>query len=137
MANMAGTDPTVEILMTRSPVVVADDAPVVRVAQLLADNAIAGVPVVDEDGRSIGVISETDLVRARAAIVPGTGWQGLLVRDLMTSPARTIQASAPFAEAARLMTGEHIHRLVVVDADRKPIGILSQGDIVREMADER
>lgn len=137
MANMADTDPTVEDLMTRSPVVIADDAPVVRVAQLLADNAIAGVPVVDEDGRSIGVISETDLLRARAGIVPWTGWRGLLVRDLMTSPAQTVAASASFAEAARLMTSEHIHRLVVVDADLKPIGILSQGDIVREMADER
>jgi CBS domain-containing protein len=55
----------------------------------------------------------------------------------MTSPARTIAASAPFEEAARLMTEHRVHRLVVVDRRDRPIGVLSQSDIVREMADER
>jgi CBS domain-containing protein len=137
MSNVAVTVPTVANLMTRSPVIVRDDEPVASVAGFLSNHGIAGLPVVDERGRLIGVISATDLVRARVSILRGTGWLGLLVRDIMTSPARTIAASAPFEEAARLMTEHRVHRLVVVDRRDRPIGVLSQSDIVREMADER
>jgi CBS-domain-containing membrane protein len=137
MLNEPVMVPTVADLMTRSPIAVRDDEPVASVADLLADHGIAGLPVVDERQSLIGVISATDLVRARVSIVRRTGWRGLLVRDLMTAPARTIPASASFEEAARLMTEQRLHRLVVVDSRDRPIGVLSQSDIVREMADER
>ena len=58
-----------------------------------------------------------------------------MVRDLMTKPAKTIAGSAPLDEAARRMTAEHVHRLVVVDDRQAPIGIISESDIVREIAD--
>jgi CBS domain-containing protein len=53
----------------------------------------------------------------------------------MTKPAKTISGSAPLDEAARRMTAEHVHRLVVVDDRQTPIGVISESDIVREIAD--
>jgi CBS domain-containing protein len=127
--------PTVEALMTRSPVVVSEDDAIAGVAELLAGYEITGLPVIDSADRLVGVISQTDLVRLRGSTLPWTGWHGLLVRDLMTSPAKTIPGSAHLDEAARQMTTAHVHRLVVVDRRQTPIGVISESDIVREIAD--
>jgi CBS domain-containing protein len=135
MMTGRATEPTVADLMTRAPVVVQEDDAIAGVAELLAGYEITGLPVVDADDRLVGVISQTDLVRLRGSTLPWTGWHGLVVRDLMTTPARIIEGSAPLDEAARRMTAEHVHRLVVVDRRRSPIGIVSESDIVREIAD--
>ncbi len=127
--------PTVANLMSRSPVVVSEDDAVAGVAELLAGYEITGLPVVDSGDRLVGVISQTDLVRLRGTTLPWAGWHGLAVRDLMTKPAKTIAGSALLDEAARRMTAEHVHRLVVVDDRHTPIGVISESDIVREIAD--
>jgi CBS domain-containing protein len=135
MMTGRSSGPTVESLMTRSLVVASEDDTIAGVAELLAGYEITGLPVVDSADRLVGVISQTDLVRLRGSILPWTGWHGLLVRDLMTAPAKTISALAQLDEAARRMTAERVHRLVVVDARQSPIGVISESDIVREIAD--
>ena len=61
---------------------------------------------------------------------------GLLVRDLMSRPAVTVRGGETADAAARLMEAHQVHRLVVVGADqRTPIGILSQTDLVRALAE--
>ena len=133
---MAGrSSGTVASLMTRSPVVVMEDDAIAGVAELLAAYEITGLPVVDGDDRLVGVISQTDLVRLRGSTLHWNGWHGLMVRDLMTKPAKTIPASAPLDEAARQLMFQHVHRLVVVDGRQTPIGVISESDIVREIAD--
>ena len=114
--------PTVASLMTTSPVVVMEDDAIDGVAELLAEYEITGLPVVDGDDRLVGVISQTDLVRLRGSTLRWAGWHGLMVRDLMTTPAKTIRASAPLDEAARQLLFQHIHRLVVVDGQQTPMG---------------
>ena len=135
MLTGRSSEPTVANLMTSSPVVVTEDDAIAGVAELLAGYEITGLPVVDDADRLVGVISQTDLVRLRGLTVPWAGWHGLMVRDLMTKPAKTISGSAPLDEAARRMTAEHVHRLVVVDNRQTPIGVISESDIVREIAD--
>jgi len=135
MMTTRSTGTTVASLMTGSPVVVWEEDAIAGVAELLAGYEITGLPVVDADDRLVGVISQTDLVRLRGSTLPWTGWHGLMVRDLMTTPAKTISGSAALEEAARRMTEEHVHRLVVVDTGRRPIGVISESDIVREIAD--
>jgi CBS domain-containing protein len=135
MMTGRSSGPTVESLMTQRPVVVLEDDAIPGVAELLAGYEITGLPVVDFADRLVGVISQTDLVRLRGSTLPWTGWHGLLVRDLMTVPPKTIRGSAHLDEAARRMTDERVHRLVVVDAHHVPIGIISESDIVREIAD--
>jgi CBS domain-containing protein len=135
MMTTHSTGPTVDDLMTTSPVVVSEEDAVAGVAELLAGYEITGLPVVDADDRLVGVISQTDLVRLRGSTLPWTGWHGLIVRDLMTTPAKTITGSAALDEAAWRMTDEGVHRLVVVDRRQVPIGVISESDIVREIAD--
>lgn len=123
MLTTLSPGPTVDAVMTRMPVVVVEGDGIAGVAELLVEYEITGLPVVDATDRLVGVISQTDLVRLRGSAIPRSGWHGLIVRDLMTTPAKTIQAWEALDEAARRMTAEHIHRLVVVDRrDRPPRG---------------
>jgi len=126
---------TVESVMTVSPVVIAEEEAIAGVAELLAGYEISGLPVVDVEDRLVGVISSTDLVRLQGASVPWASWHGLIVRDLMSWPPQTIDGSASLDEAARRMTEAGVHRLVVVDDDMAPVGVISESDLIREIAD--
>jgi CBS domain-containing protein len=127
---------TVGDLMALEPIVVRSDAPLSDAAQTMDDFDVSGLPVVAPAGELIGVISETDLVRARATEWLWANWTGLEVRHLMTSPALTIGRSASLEAATRKMEEHHVHRLVVV-ADDDPsvaIGVISTSDVVRALA---
>jgi CBS domain-containing protein len=122
-------------LMAPDPVVIHAESSLANAAESLAGYDVSGLPVVDQDGTVIGVISQTDIVRLRGGPIPMSGWHGLLVRDLMTHPAITVPASASLREAARLMTDHGVHRLVVVSSrNGAPVGVISESDIVREVA---
>jgi hypothetical protein len=130
--------PSVGDVMTPGPITVRAEVPLMDAARLLEEHDISGLPVVDRDGALVGVLSESDLVRARATEHLWTRWPGLQVRHLMHAPALTADASTTLEEAATLMERAHVHRLVVVDIDqRTPIGIISTGDIVRTIVGER
>lgn len=119
-------------LMAGDPIVVAPDVPIVKVAEVLADYDIGGLPVVDQAGRLVGVVSQTDLVRLWASQVPSSDWPALLVRDVMTQPAVTIRGSASLRQAARTMTKHDVDRLVVVGDDSETaLGVISDSDLVR------
>lgn len=126
---------TVGELMTPNPIAIRADAPLAEAATLLDQHGISGLPVVDAVGAVIGVVSQTDLVRARATEHLWSNWPGLGVRHLMTQPPLTVHASASVGEAAQLMEAHHVHRLIVVgDDERTPIGIISTTDLVRAIA---
>lgn len=126
---------TVADVMTAYVVTIADTASLAEAARVLDQKKIAGLPVVDADGKLVGVLSQTDLVRARATQHLWQNWPGLAVRHLMTKPAVTIASSASLGDAARLMEENRIHRLVVVaDDEATPIGIISTSDLVRVLA---
>jgi CBS domain-containing protein len=122
----------VDDLMARDPVVVAAEMPVAKVAEVLADYDIGGLPVVDSTGRLIGVVSQTDLLGYWASVATSSGSDALLARDVMTQPAVTIRGSASLREAAQLMTERHVARLVVVGDDPDiPLGLISDSDLIR------
>ncbi|MGW7403045.1 CBS domain-containing protein [Streptomyces sp. NPDC054833] len=137
--------------------------PFKEVVRLIADHRISGLPVVDEDDKVIGVISETDLV-VRQAATPGpyepTRRAGLaqLTRGarrraakakgrtagrLMSRPPVTVHADATIAEAARTMAERHVERLPVLDEEDRLVGIVTRRDLLqvflrpdREIRDE-
>jgi CBS domain-containing protein len=85
----------------------------------------------------IGVVSQTDMLRARTTQDLWQRWPGLRVRHLMSSPPLTIDAHADIGSAAMRMERERVHRLVVVAPDgQTPIGIVSTTDLVRAMLEE-
>jgi len=131
------TSINVGALMSTDPIVVAADAPLADAARLIEKHHIHGLPVVDALGGVIGVVSQTDMLRARTTQDLWARWPGLRVRHLMTSPALTIGAEAELADAASLMERERVHRLVVVGTDgRTPVGVLSTTDLVHGMLEE-
>ncbi|HEY7523019.1 MAG TPA: CBS domain-containing protein [Candidatus Limnocylindrales bacterium] len=129
--------PTVGDVMTSEPIVVRTDTPLAEAARIMDERQVTGLPVVDAAGAVVGVISHTDMVRARALEYLWANWHGLLVRHLMTSPAVTVHRSTPLTIAALRMERRAIHRLVVVadDDERIPIGVVSTTDLVHLMAD--
>ena len=128
---------TVGQLMSSNPIVVSADAPLAEAARLLEQHHVHGLPVVDGLGGLVGVVSQTDMLRARATDDLWARWPGLRVRHLMTSPALTIAAEAGIAEAAARMERERVHRLIVVGPDgQTPVGIVSTTDLVHAMVEE-
>ena len=91
---------TVGDLMALDPIVVKATAPLAEAAELLDRHHISGLPVVDGGGSLVGVVSQTDLVRARSTEYLWSNWPGLAVRHLMTSPAVTVTRSTPLEVAA-------------------------------------
>jgi len=140
-------------LMTRDPVAVTPETSLQEVARLLVEHRISGVPVVDEDGVVVGVISESDFVikeRGRDYL-PSSSLAWLLgetreVRheqqvvaartagEAMSQPAITIEGRiASVREAAITMIEHRINRLPVTENGRL-IGIVTRGDLVRVFA---
>jgi CBS domain-containing protein len=127
--------PTVGDVMTRGTIAVRDDVPIAEAAQLLDKHHISGLPVVDRDGELVGVLSQTDLLRARVIDHLWSVLPGLAVRHMMTTPAVVATEETTIDDAAVLMEQNHIHRLVVVGPDRRtPVGILSVSDLIHQMA---
>lgn len=130
------TGPTVGELMSIEPVTVADAETVGEAERLMMKREVTGLPVVDRFGRLVGVLSQTDIVRAHASGQAIANWPGLAVRHLMTSPALTIRLDETLLTAARMMEQHHVHRLVVVAPDGEhPIGVISTTDLVRALVE--
>ena len=126
-------------VMTIDPIVVADQAPLEEAARLLHVNSVSGLPVVDQRGSLVGVISQTDLIAIQETPIGRlirTEPSGLRVGELMSSPAITVPMTASLGEAARLMRDRRVHRLVALDDVGHPVGVLSASDFVALFADE-
>ena len=127
---------TVRDAMTPDPVIVSVDCSLTEVAELLDFHAISGLPVLDWSGYLVGVVSQTDIVRAQADPDLSARWSRLAVRDVMSRPALTVSPSVSLEQAARIMAEHHVHRLVVMtENDEEPVGVLSSSDVVRSVAE--
>ena len=103
---------------------------------------IRHLPVVDDDGLLVGIVSQRDLFRGALARSLGYGAHAqqkllgqLLVKEVMTNDPVTIGPDAPLAEAAHLMLKRKIGCLVVVQ-DGRLVGILTESDFVRRFTEE-
>lgn len=135
-------------LMTRDVVTVGPDAPLRDTAALLASKRISGIPVVDDESRVVGVLSEADIVVKAGGATRGhrlLGWllesdfdledkiSAKTVGEAMSAPAITIESDRRVHEAARLMAAEGVNRLPVVEGG-KLVGIITRADVVRAFA---
>ena len=121
-------------VMRADPVTVEKMTSVTDVARLMSDHRVSAMPVLAEDGRVAGVVSEADLLRARkhqTGHVPGrAGQRGDTAAQLMTSPAITIGPDASLAAAARQMDQHHLRMLPVVETDGHLLGIVSRRNLL-------
>ena len=114
-------------IMTRDVVSVLPDTPVREIAKLLADRSISAVPVVDNEGALIGMVSEADLI--------GRDEPSREAREIMTGPVVTIGEDTNTGEIARLLQSYRIKRVPVIKNGRV-VGIVSRADLLRVMAQE-
>jgi CBS domain-containing protein len=134
----AADDLTVADLMTIDPIVIGVDAALEEAERLMRERHVSGLPVVDEQEGLVGVISQTNVLEGGGmpvALLLRRKPSGLRVGELMTSPAVTVELTAPLVEAARLMRDNRIHRVVAVDERGRPVGVLSASDFVALYAD--
>jgi CBS domain-containing protein len=140
----------IEDVMTRDVVTVKPDATLKEAARLLVARRISGMPVLDDDGVLLGVVSEGDLLFKQRGVREREGgvlaWflhrrnggddaklDARIVGEAMTSPAITIDAGWSLTAAADYMLANGVNRLPVVRADRL-VGIVTRADIVRAFA---
>ncbi|GGN10620.1 CBS domain-containing protein [Streptomyces fuscichromogenes] len=116
---------TVGDVMTRAPVAVGRDAPFKDVVTLMDRWKVSALPVLDGEGRVVGVVSEADLLFRDE--LPG----GVTAGELMNAPAVTVHADAGLAEAARVMARRGVRRLPVVDGVGVLKGIVSRADLLK------
>lgn len=105
------------------------------IAQRMADDDISALVVVNPAGELAGIISRSDLLRAY--LEQPNDWRGLSAEDYMTRDVVTVAPTDRLVDAASLMLGKHIHRVVVVQEEergRLPIAVISDSDLVCDMA---
>ncbi len=134
-------------ILTARVLSVKKTTPVQEVADLMAAEGISGVPVLDDEGKIAGVISEKDFLSSMGA-KDKTHFMGVVAEclkggcvalpirrkkaeDIMSSPAVTVGEETTVTEIARLFAEKNINRVPVVDKDGNLRGIVSRGDIVR------
>ncbi|MEV5953125.1 CBS domain-containing protein [Streptomyces sp. NPDC051987] len=142
---MHGTPHIVSDVMTQTVVSVGRQAPFKEVVRLMRDWRISALPVVEGEGRVVGVVSEADLlhkeeVRDGDPDLPRSELRGLAgpakaaavtADQLMTSPALTTRPGATLAEAARTMARAKVKRLPVVDEFGLLQGVVSRADLLK------
>ncbi|MFF7579355.1 CBS domain-containing protein [Streptomyces sp. NBC_01230] len=135
---------TVNDVMTKTVVTITLDAEFKEIAAAMEQWKVTAVPVIEGEGRVVGVVSEADLLPKEEFHdhAPGMIEQmhhlgdiakagSVRAKDLMTSPAVTVKPDAPLPQAARLMVDRHVKRLPVVDADGSLKGIVSRADLLK------
>lgn len=147
---------TAEDLMSREVLTLQRESSIQDALQTLARARVGGAPVVDEQGRCIGVFSVSDCSRrvrsgnwaARTPPpIPGCvcsewevveqNWDALpadAVSRYMTPDPVMVQPATPVGDLAQMMVDAHIHRLIVAREDRRPIGIVSSTDVLAAVA---
>ena len=131
-------------LMTERPRSVMADMPLRDAARFLVRAGVGGLPVVDERGIVLGMLSERELMQHLLTAYlqggaprpePPTGAHGnsrRSVRDVMTRQVLCVSPDQPLAEAASLMNNRNVDRVPVVKEGRL-VGFLTRGDIVRKL----
>ncbi|MDJ0725957.1 MAG: CBS domain-containing protein [Prochloraceae cyanobacterium] len=149
---------TVAEVMTPNPITVEPETDLNQAIKIMAEKQISGLPVVDGEGKLIGVISETDLMWQETGLEPPPYIMfldsiiylqnparhekeihkvlGQTVKEVMSDKPIAISPDKSLREAARLMHDKKIRRLPAIDSEGKVIGILTRGDIVRMMAED-
>jgi CBS domain-containing membrane protein len=116
-------------VMSREVIAVPDEMTLQDAAHLLTRESISGAPVVNAKGACIGVLSVNDFFRwfqdDRLEISPSYE-----VSTLMTTDPVTVGPATPIRDLARMMVDGHIHRLVVVDGQRRPVGVVTSTDLL-------
>jgi CBS domain-containing protein len=116
---------TAERIMTTDLITVRPDTTITEVAALLEEFGVSGLPVVDDQRRLLGVITEHDLLQGIVTLT----MQGT-VADHMTHQVATVSEHASIVEIARLFIETNVRRMPVVREGGELVGVISRRDLV-------
>ena len=117
--------PSAGDIMTSPVITVPADATGQHIADVLTAHGISAAPVVDADGRLLGLVSEFDLLAK----------EGRTAREVMTTAVITVSAATPVDDVRHLLIERRIRRVPVVDGGRL-VGIVSRRDVIALLATE-
>ncbi|MDX9755621.1 MAG: CBS domain-containing protein [bacterium] len=111
------------------------DATLGEVGARMVNEDISTLVVVDEGECLIGIITRTDLLRAR--LEAGLEWRNRPAREFMSQEVISVPATSTLEDVARLLIDRHIHRVVVVRSEEtglRPLAVISTGDLLYHLA---
>lgn len=139
-------------IMSREVISVHSDTPLLDVAKVLAEHNFDGVPVVDDNNRLVGIVTEYDLINKTSAVhlptlqvvlrnlpqfkTEETHFQeeilSLKVSDIMNKEPLTLDPNVPYDEVIKLFKDHHrVNPIPVIDKDHKILGVISRFDVLR------
>ncbi|MDH3327787.1 MAG: CBS domain-containing protein [Desulfobulbaceae bacterium] len=141
-------------IMTTEVITVEEDRSVKELAKILAENKISGVPVVDNQGKIVGIVTESDLIdRAKKVHIPTVmrlfdsfvflespermekdlkKMAASTAKDICNKKVISVTPVTPLDELATLMSENKVHTIPVLDND-KLVGIIGKTDIIRTL----
>jgi CBS domain-containing protein len=122
-------------VMTKNPRTVRPDDTAVDAARLMRDEDTGIVPIVEDDDRLVGVVTDRDL--AIRVIAEERDPRATKVAEIASQNLVTIDPQQDLDEAMRLMAEHQVRRLPVVEEDGKLVGVLAQADVARHAEPER
>lgn len=138
-------------IMTRGPICVEPDASIMKAIRIMLQRRISGLPVVDDKGTLVGIVTEGDLLRRAETgtqrrrprwleflIGPGLATEyvhacGRKVSEIMSTKVQTISEDTPLDEIVQIMESHRIKRVPVV-RDGKVVGIVSRANLLHALA---
>lgn len=123
--------------MSRNPVTISTDAPITEALKVMRMNSVRRLPVLDDAGRLVGIVSEKDLLYASPSSATSLSiyemhymLSQLKVTEVMTADVTTISPDTPLEEAARIMADNKIGGLPVLQGGQL-VGIITETDIFK------
>jgi len=133
---------TAQDVMTPEPLTVSGYTPVSAAARLMAEHRIKRLPVVDDEGKLIGIVARSDVLRAIARTEPpGEVTEqvivgGRLVSEFMAVSVPTVSLEAPAAEIVARLVASPYRRVVVVNAQRQVLGLITDREVLQHIGPE-
>lgn len=146
----------VKEFMTKKVITIKENETIKNLFKLMDENVILGIPVVNDDDKVIGIITESDIINHFTTLKTPRGINLLgsmvylenldefneklkdhcaqIVKDLMTTNVITINPDANLLDAINLMSQNNITRIPITDKNNKILGIIARTDIIHQIA---
>lgn len=146
-------------IMTSVVVTVTPETSIGGLSKILLENKISGVPVIDKEGKLIGIVSEADIIRENIKVqfpfyfdplmVSGyisnfekysediKDYLDIKVELIMNHHVKTSNLLTPVSEVADIMISNKVNRIPVIDENKKVVGIITRADIIKSMIETK
>jgi CBS domain-containing protein len=145
-------------IMTSGVVAVTPETSIGQLSKVLLENKVSGVPVVDGEGKLIGIVSEADIIKDNIKVQFPFYFDPLMVsgyvvdfekynedikdylnskvETIMNHRVKTVNPSTSISEIADIMVSNKVNRIPVIDENKKVVGIITRADIIKSMIEK-